>query len=642
MVPRTILQNLAGLRRRERLLTFVCGLACFVSLALGLLLVCGFLDWWIDRSLDTPRIVRLGFLFLQLGVWLVAGFFLIIWPQMRRMPDESLALVVESKLRFDHRLISAVQLNQPNADLGGMSRELIAVMTRETEKEAQRHRFASLADHGRLGWGVGVLVPMLLVFALPFLFAPHVSAILLGRQGLMDWEIPRSVQLENASDKVSPMGETITLRYRVRGQYDADMIGMVYVTQEGHAATDRYQLEFESEDADGAIFAAEVPGASANLRFTARLADGRSRGASAMRIVPRPIITDQQAWIILPAYCGLRPDGERYERPQIRGDVVGIPGSGVRVRFDVPRPIKSAWLELKAEMIAKRSEEDGPPREIVQQKLAMKISRKLDADSNELDVWQAEATFALTAGLTSYTMGVVDEDDFENVPKPRRTLRLVAEEAPQIVLLKDTFDLGEGSTFDLEGLPIVLGKQIRVPYRADGAYGIGRARILYRIIKKHESGEKPQEDEEWTKLELPETKHPGGDYGPFDPRAGVFVGMKYNQQVAFYPMPSVNPDTILGRTTAGGRYFLETKDNALINSKGQPLQLKSGDQIEYCVEVFAMEREPKASTPSARSETRVATMMSQKEFESWISQVGQEDERVRQLELRQKGIFERK
>ena len=43
------------------------------------------------------------------------------------------------------------------------------------------------------------------------------------------------------------------------------------------------------------------------------------------------------------------------------------------------------------------------------------------------------------------------------------------------------------------------------------------------------------------------------------------------------------------------RYFLET--DGLINSKGERLKLKSGDQIEYCVEVFAMHREPAGSTP---------------------------------------------
>jgi hypothetical protein len=103
-------------------------------------------------------------------------------------------------------------------------------------------------------------------------------------------------------------------------------------------------------------------------------------------------------------------------------------------------------------------------------------------------------------------------------------------------------------------------------------------------------------------------------------------------------MPSPEP----GRMVGGGRYFLETKDGALLDSKSRPHKLKSGDQIEYCVEVFAAEREPKSAIPSARSETRVSTMMADSEFRTWLSQVGQEDERVRQLESRQKGIFERK
>lgn len=645
MVPPSILQNLASLRQRERLLTFVWGLACFISTILVLLLLCCAVDWLIDRDRDTPFAVRAGLLILQFGVAIVAGFFFILWPQVKSLSDDSLALWVESKIhRFDHRLISAVQLNRPGADLAGMSRELVALMTQEAEQESARHPFAATADHARLGGSAKLLVPVVLVCVMPFLIFPGVSFALLARQALLDRDIPRSVYLESASKEVWPMGETIPIFYRVTGKYDADMIGTVYVSS-STGPTDRYPLEFVLEDEQGALFKAEVTGASDNIRYWARLSDGRTRAPSEMRIVPRPVVTENQAWVILPAYCGKRPDGERYERPQVRGDVIGIPGSGVRVQFEVHRPIQSAWLDLKGyeRIDAKTDDEDVSVREVLKRKVPMQITQKVDPKTEKpLDVWHAEATFDLTPDLSSYHMGVLDEDGFENIPKPRRALRLVTEEAPQITLLKDTFDLGEGSTFDLEGLPVVLGKQIRIPYRADGAYGIGKVQVLYRVLKKHESGEMPQEDEEWTKLSMPEEKHPGANFGSFDPRSGVFAGMKFNQQVSFYAIPSPNPDLILGRTTAGGRYFLETKNNALITSKGQPIQLKSGDQIEYCVEVFAMEREPKGSTPSSRSETRVATMMSQKEFETWISQVGQEDERVRQLELKQKNIFERK
>lgn len=645
MVPRSIVQNLAGLRLRERLLTFVWGLACWLSIALILLLVCGLVDWLIDRDRDTPMGVRVTLVVVQVGAWGIAGVWFILWPQLRRMPDETLALWVEAQVpRFDHRLISAVQFNQPGADLVGMSQELVGVVTREAEREAQQHGFARTADHSRLRWSAGLVGPILLVVALPFLIFPNVSFTLLARQALLDIEIPRSVHLESFSPEVWPIGESIPIFYRVTGKYNQDMVGSVYVTPVGQS-TDRYPLGFMKEDEKGAIFKAEVPGASTDLRYSARLADGRTRAPSDMRLVPRPVITDNQAWIILPAYCGKRPDGGRYERQQVRGDVVGIPGSGVRVQFEVHRPIKEAWLELKAvDRAAAKPDDETPLREISKGTVAMRITRKVDpATGTPIDVWQADGTFDLTDDLTAYYMGVEDDDKFQNAPQPRRALRLMPEEPPQVVLLKDTFDLSEGSTFDLEGLPVVLGRQIRVPYRADGAYGLSRARLLYRYLKKHESGSgEPAQEEEWTKLELPEEKHPGPPYLSFDPKSGVFAGMKFDQQVSFFAAPSVNPDTILGRTMGGGRYFLETKKDALIDSKGRPIKLKSGDQIEYCVEVFASEREPKSSIPFARSETRVATMMSDTEFQAWLALVGREDERVRKLQEEQKRIFERK
>ena len=67
-------------------------------------------------------------------------------------------------------------------------------------------------------------------------------------------------------------------------------------------------------------------------------------------------------------------------------------------------------------------------------------------------------------------------------------------------------------------------------------------------------------------------------------------------------VPSRDPQNTLGRTLGGGRYFLETK--GIISAKGMKVQLKSGDQIEYCVEVYAAHREPEVSIPFARSETR--------------------------------------
>src|SRR5712692_5350177 len=130
MVPVSIRNNLAALRRRERLLIFVWGAARWLSIVLVLLFVCGLVDRLIDRQRDTPRGVRLGMFFVQVAVSAVAGLIFLLWPQVRRLPDALLALWVEEKIpQFEHRLISAVQLNQPDAQLDGMSPELVAVVT---------------------------------------------------------------------------------------------------------------------------------------------------------------------------------------------------------------------------------------------------------------------------------------------------------------------------------------------------------------------------------------------------------------------------------------------------------------------------------------------------------------------------------
>ena len=48
MIPPSILANLAGLRRRERLLDLVWGLARWFAVLLGLLLVGGLIDYLVE------------------------------------------------------------------------------------------------------------------------------------------------------------------------------------------------------------------------------------------------------------------------------------------------------------------------------------------------------------------------------------------------------------------------------------------------------------------------------------------------------------------------------------------------------------------------------------------------------------------
>jgi hypothetical protein len=633
MVPSTIRSNLSSLRRRERLLTFVWGAACWLAVALVLLVICCFVDWLIDRWQDTPMTVRVGLVGVQLASAFLAGILFLMIPQFRRLPDALLALWVEDRVRdFDHRLISAVQLNAPGADLGGMSKELVGIVTREAEKRAARVGFASVADHRRLKWSAFVLAPVVLLTLLPLAVWPNVSFALLARQGLLDVEIPHSVYLESVSAEVWPMNESIKLRFRVTGEWNEDMVGRVRVTPIGQPA-DTYDLVFMQRDDQGAVFEADVQPALGDITYSARIYDGRTKRPSEMKVVPRPTVINNLAWVLLPEYCGKRPDGGRYEQPQGRGDVVGIPGSSVRVQVTIQKEITEAWLELRGPEINPEAK-DPDDEKMVKEVPLEKTPRKMTLAS---DGMSAELQFELTPNMSGYRVIVKDQYGFDNNPYPRRSLRLMPEEPPQVLLLRDTF--GFGADFDLEGLPVILGKQIRIPYVCYGTYGLGKAQILYRVLKKHESGNEPMEDEPWIRLPLPEIVA-NDDTGPFDPKTGVFSTTRFDQQVPFHAVPSIDPMKILGRTLGGGRYFLET--DGLIDSKGITQKLKSGDQIEYCVEVFATHREPAGTTPVARSESRVATMMRSDEFFAWMQAVGREDERVKLLELRQKGVFQRK
>jgi hypothetical protein len=150
-----------------------------------------------------------------------------------------------------------------------------------------------------------------------------------------------------------------------------------------------------------------------------------------------------------------------------------------------------------------------------------------------------------------------------------------------------------------------------------------------------ESGEQPAVDEPWQVLPLPEVKA-SLDTGLFDLRRGIFQNTGEYDDVPFYPLPSPDPDKVLGRTQGGGRYHFQT--TKLPDGKGDFYALKAGDQIEFCVEVFA-DKNPESGRPFARSETRVKTIVSLRELLSWVDDTLQEERRIRKLEEQQRGVF---
>lgn len=674
MIPPILQQHLASLRQRERMLELVWGLSRLIAVVLGTVLVACLVDYVADRYDETPRWLRWLMMLLVVGLGVVAAGWFVLWPLKRKLGDEELALWVEERHpRLHHRLISAVQLNREGAIVEGMSIELIEVVTKEAEQHSVKIPFAATADHGRLKRSAFIAIPVLLVCAGLVLAQPQLSGILLNRLFLGDQAIPRRVSVSNHSKEIWPQGEKVLLEVRARGHNDQDR-GSLVVDQEG--IRDRYALESkETDPATGdTIYHVEIPASTADFTFQAYVGDGRLKTLGTIHFEPRPIVVEQHAWTRLPPYVDPKPNGFPYEVEQPRGEVVGISQSSVRVKAKIQKPVDWVALDLLGSDEPTSQDENRKPEKLIrtikpmtvlhpvwhvdQNVLPMAVAANVLGNLGQMDnlfvavlpvaaarkplpsdgTW-VQAIFDLKPEEQAYRLVASDKYGFTNDPAPRRALRIIPEEPPVVSLLREQFGplaglvgLDTDDDFDLEGLPVPPGGPLRIAYAATGQYGIGRARLMYRVLKKRESGNE-EVDEKWFEYPLTEFRA-GKGVGLFDPRRGTFEFGKGN--VEFHAVPSFDPLHVLGRTLGGGLFDFQTK--ALVDGKGGFTSTKEGDQIEYYIEVFA-DRDPAKNRPSAKSETRIKNVVSTTDLVNWLRDTVNEERRVRQLNSRQEDVF---
>ena len=656
MIPRTIRRQLGRLRRRERLLQVAWGAARWLTLAVLALAVACFTDWMIDRRQDTPWEVRVGLLAAQAALGAVTAAVFILWPLVRRMPADRLALWVEERVPdFDHRLISAVQLNRRGADTRGMSPEMIAAVTREAEERAAGFPFTQLISHRRLGWSAAVLAPLVVGAGVAYLFAPELVTALVARQFLTDRAIPRLHTLEADSPRVWPTGEEVVLRFRVRGPGLTEKTrGSVRVLPADGSAAQTYALVFDTAaSSDEAYFIARIPPGDVDFTYRAWLGDGRTRRDAEVHYEPRPAIQDQHAWVRLPEYCGLRPDGEPYEQYQPKAEITGLIGASARVRVHTQRPVARAVVELLGQPMPEvlaylqmtgLGAPAGPlaaPAELAGQLLAIAAAEQLPTPSVPLrpdlgpemvvrrvplavqdDGMQAEGVFTLRRTETAYRVVVENMDGFRNLDPARRGVTVVPDEVPHVVLLPEQFpsegEQGFVADAEVEGMPVPVGSRVRIAYYCMDLYGLREAWLVYRV------NEGP-----WRRLPLIEVRA-AAEAGPFDLRRGAFQNSGFMEQIQFHAVPSADPALFPGRSEGGGRFDFQTRTIP---------GLKVGDKLELFIEVF--DRNPQPDRPPGRSETRVKSIVTAEQFFQWVELTLEQERRIRQLEAKQRGVFDR-
>jgi hypothetical protein len=227
---------------------------------------------------------------------------------------------------------------------------------------------------------------------------------------------------------------------------------------------------------------------------------------------------------------------------------------------------------------------------------------------------------------------------------------MVTEEAPQVAMLPMIFDAGVGvgsaEDFPMDGLPIPLKGNLRIAYACSAPFGIGGAKLHFRVIKqkKVKDGDSTEPvPGEWQKLALYEVQATEKS-GVFLPNRGIFVNSKDWEQIQFHAVPSADPELILGRKIGGGRWDFKTA-TMLRDHRGKVIPLEPGDQIEYKIEVYPAGPDGKADTMSGRktgfSEARIVSVVSFKEWRERLALYEQEAAKLRKLQGDQGKVFHR-
>lgn len=609
---RTLIKQLRSWQRRERLYRLAWGGARWVALVVAVLTVACLTDWLIDRYVDTPFALRLLMTAGQLGLFAAAGYWLLVRLKVPSL-DTLAGRAEEEVPEFDHRLVTALQLNRSGAKTEGMSPLLIREVTDEAETLSARHRLASLADRSRLEWAAILAVPVLLAAGGFAAARPDLVSVLLARQCLLPVEVPRSVRLVNQTPELWPSGDEVELRFEISGRVADDATGTVQVFPEGQPS-ETFPLTLAKRiDEEHAVFTATLPPSSLPLTFRARLADGRTRQPGHVRFEPRPVVTEVNAWVLLPKYVD--PKGEsRYERFQPQGEVLALPDSAVRVAVTTSKPVARATLVVLAR---DEAGQEHPARRVEMGRTA--------------DGLGAEAVFELPPRPLGYRVEVADEYGFANSHPPRRGINLAPNEPPRVNLLQETLkgpqDDGPLDDYEVNGMPLGVGGQVQVAYAARSPLGLSRARVMYRV------NEGP-----WTPLPLKQVNADPAVVGRFLPELALFEKSGFSDSVEFFPIPAADPASEPDGLEAGGRYNFQTAALTKTTPSGVA-KLEVGDRVEFYVEAF--DRNPAPGRLPGRSESRIKTVVTQAQLQAWLDQHDQSRDKLRQIEERQRGVFGR-
>jgi hypothetical protein len=325
-------EKVDSLRRRHVSVLAATGLAMAIVVAIELIALAMFLDWW----LDLPWGIRVVSLAAQVGVlgYILARFVLL--PLWRQPDEDELALMVEkARPEFRSRLIAATQLTRPNALAAGASTSLVNALVAETETLARRCDFRQIVPTDRFKkFGLmALLIP--LIALLGFSAGRETCTALLKRVFLSNIPVPRKTRiLVPEGERVVGIGDTVRLEAFVQGMIPAH--GKVQVKYRSRRTQD-YPLE---QNRDNRInFGRTLENVQDSFSYRFSLGDGVSETLE-IRAIPRPTAATIDCEQEFPAYTRLKP------AKRSLGDLSLLAGSVLKLRATATKDLKTASIKL--------------------------------------------------------------------------------------------------------------------------------------------------------------------------------------------------------------------------------------------------------------------------------------------------------
>jgi len=324
--------KIAALRRKQVTISALTGVAIAVGVAVELLALTMFFDWWLDLAWG----VRLLLLGAQMGLMTFILLRFVVRPMIYRPDDDELALMVEkARSIFRSRLIAAIQLTRPGAVPEGASRALVGAMVEETEAMAAPMDFNDIVSTDKFK-RLGLVASVVSLLGLAGLLSGGATATdLLKRVFLSNTPVPRKTRVTVVEgNKVIGRGDSVRLEARVGGVIPSS--GKVEVKYSGRRPQD-FHLEQDRENRRR--FGRTIDNVQDNFSYRFYLNDGESP-AYEVKTIPRPTILSLQCDQEFPAYTRRKP------LRRALGDLSLLAGSRIALTGASTKALQSAALRF--------------------------------------------------------------------------------------------------------------------------------------------------------------------------------------------------------------------------------------------------------------------------------------------------------